>query len=441
MLLSFACSIPGKMHVERNIPGQDFSTFRRVRRGNDELVICAVADGVGSCSYSQYGSEAAVTVAVDFLSKKLAYEGDTSEVPAMDQLVQEAFYAAKDASTIDLMEKMERPMTSFCTTLTLAVYADGAMWYGHCGDGGIIVLYTDGTYEMITSRHKGEEISSVYPISEETEWEFGFAPKEVASLAMMTDGILDHYVPMFPVTQQLYYPALKPVLQPRFDDDREIPEGEIQQYAEGRSDAMRAYMLEKVFPVLQEEGVTDDLSYAAIIDYERACGVPNIKFDKEQWNSEMKAHYDRLRELLRQPFPPAAEVAETQEVATEPKDAPVKELPVEGMPTQDAPNGESPIIDDSVDEPLAPIVTPEKQTPLQKLPNNRRQPSNKVSSKRLDTERLKRKKPQKEAEIKKEIVEGAQVALRVLGRMSCKAGNALRVLSDKLSKCTDDEEQ
>lgn len=62
MLTHFSITQQGKRHIEKNIPCQDFSASKRIEssRFGCQIVIAAVADGVGSCEFSQFGSATAV---------------------------------------------------------------------------------------------------------------------------------------------------------------------------------------------------------------------------------------------------------------------------------------------------------------------------------------------------------------------------------------------
>ena len=57
----FCFSQQGESHIKNNIPCQDRSGFKVI--GN-KIVITAIADGVGSCSLSDYGAEVAINSSI-----------------------------------------------------------------------------------------------------------------------------------------------------------------------------------------------------------------------------------------------------------------------------------------------------------------------------------------------------------------------------------------
>ncbi len=205
----------GASHIEKNLVCQDSMRYTSVNFCGRQLIIAAVADGVGSCIMSDIGSKCAVEASVAAVERDIQkLDGWNSNL--IEDIIYNAFNEAYD-SIEKIADESERTMFSYSTTLTLAVYDGERLSFGHIGDSGIIALYEDGTYEMITKRHKGEEANSVIPLNGGYKlWMFGSAKKPVVSIALMTDGILDCGVQSEALDNLVYFPMygeymLKPV--------------------------------------------------------------------------------------------------------------------------------------------------------------------------------------------------------------------------------------
>lgn len=204
-IAAFGLTFQGASHISREIPVacQDYHSMRWLE--TEKILIAAIADGVGSCALSHFGSRTAVDTALDSVRKGLAKLAQGSPLKlnseetgfraAMKEIMVEAFRAAR--STVeDLADNGEppQPLFSFQSTLTLAIYDGDYLFHAHVGDDGIVAQLPDGTVEMATRRVKGEEANSVFPLqSGEQYWQFGVTP-HVAGFIMATDGVLDSFV-------------------------------------------------------------------------------------------------------------------------------------------------------------------------------------------------------------------------------------------------------
>ena len=233
-----------------------------------EAVIGAVADGVGSCAFSEYGSQTAVKAVLDYMETHI---GTISPDSVLLEL-RNAYQFALD----QIEEKADEQywsLPSLDTTLTTAVYLeDGSLFFGHSGDGGIVALYTDGSYEMITSRQKGEESNSVLPLRTK-KWQFAKARKSVAAFAMMTDGVLDCWVGMELFHNRVFFPFFRPLLAKLRTTDVENQQCKSE---------LNSYLLSAAF----RKKVTDDITFASVQNPELAAQLPEISFDEEAWNQE-----------------------------------------------------------------------------------------------------------------------------------------------------------
>ena len=92
MLIGFCFSTQGKSHEEKNLPCQDYSTtLHAIDKLGREWAIAAVADGVGSCSNSQYGSETAVLCAANHMVNFLTGIDDFSCEDMLEEIVGNIF--------------------------------------------------------------------------------------------------------------------------------------------------------------------------------------------------------------------------------------------------------------------------------------------------------------------------------------------------------------
>lgn len=184
-IYSYSFSLIGKDHLRTNTPCQDHSGRIHLQNG---WTIAAIADGVGSASRSEEGSKIAVASALKFCSENFPTSTDTKSVLAMLLL---AFHRAFG----DICEHAEHESTeleAFDTTLTVACFYKGMLFYGHCGDGGIFVVDRFGEASEITTPQKGEDGDSMIPLRFGAKyWVFGQHSENVPTVLLATDGVRD----------------------------------------------------------------------------------------------------------------------------------------------------------------------------------------------------------------------------------------------------------
>ena len=148
----FAFSQKGQSHIEAGTSCQDRCGYRYVEK--QKVWICAIADGVGSCAYSDYGSTCAVNSALDIIEKELnLLDANTVlTVEYMGKLLRKMMQYAYDSVKQKAVE-LGLLLYSMQSTLTVAVYDGNNLYFSHAGDDGIVVLQRDGKFNMITVRH------------------------------------------------------------------------------------------------------------------------------------------------------------------------------------------------------------------------------------------------------------------------------------------------
>lgn len=262
----------GASHIRDNLECQDHLKCIRKVFLDKELVIAAVADGVGSCLKSAVGSEVAVCAATEYIAKSLSQINSWDDdvlIKIVNASFSSAYYAIQDRA-----DKEEVSLFSLSTTLTLAVYDGDHLVFGHAGDSGLIVLYDDGSYEMITTRKKGDTRNSVIPLNGDyKEWQFGSTKKSVAAFTVMTDGLLDYGVKYEDCDNAIYFPVYGNYLLSRISNENDEMETSKD-------------LLDWISSSDLREKVTDDISVIAVANQEKIGKVEKIvAWDEEKWKS------------------------------------------------------------------------------------------------------------------------------------------------------------
>ncbi len=143
MIHSYGFSVIGSSHEKLGTKCQDANKIRKLANGT---FIAAVADGVGSCKYSDLASQIAVDVSTAYCETNLnSYD--------FTDLIEAAFVQAELEIEKQSMQD-NQPLPEYDTTLDLVIYDGKRVTYGHCGDGGIIGLTNKGDYIKITTPQK-----------------------------------------------------------------------------------------------------------------------------------------------------------------------------------------------------------------------------------------------------------------------------------------------
>ena len=291
MLTHFSITQQGKRHIEKNVPCQDFSASKRIylEQFECEIVIAAVADGVGSCEFSQFGSATAVQSFLNCVEYNIQNKIPELSDENVIRLINYSFNYALSQVEKEAEER-ELPFLEFDSTLTGIVYDGHTLWYGHIGDDGVVVLYSDGDYEMITKRHKGEEAHSLFPLREVDLWQFGKSSKEVASCVLMTDGVLDHCVDVESMGNRVYFPFLEPALTEisYTDEDAEKQRLDWDEYLAGKGSYAENF----------RDKVTDDISFVVVQNPDLLKVVPAVQFDFDKWDEDTAKRRKELDDAL-----------------------------------------------------------------------------------------------------------------------------------------------
>ncbi len=287
-LSHFTISQQGDSHIKSGKNCQDYSGSISItnQKLNTTFGVVAIADGVGSCDYSEYGSKIAVTTVLKVLEKDLSLVDHISDEGILS-ILKSAYTKANDEIEREA-EMRELPFKLFDTTLTVTILTDsGTCYVGHIGDDGVVAFMADGTYSMITSRIEGEEANSVIPLSSTDSWTFGVAKKPVAALVLLTDGLLDKAVGSERMHNRVYYPFFKSLFEIVMETEEDVAE---------LRDTWDGYLREKEFR--DGYGVIDDITLALIQIPAILKNVKPVPFDEEKWNEDSDKAKQEIEEAL-----------------------------------------------------------------------------------------------------------------------------------------------
>lgn len=282
---AFCFSQVGESHVKKGSSCQDRCGMRIV---NDTIVIAAIADGVGSCALSDYGADVAVNSSLEYMENyfmenmkdaSFSYDDPSRMGKVLRQMMQHALSSVEKKAT-----EMEQLAYSFQSTLTVAVYDGKTLYFAHAGDDGIVALNAEGTYAMVTARHKGDEASSVYPLQSQKTWQFGKVDNTVA-FVMATDGVLDAFVRPSAEKNRVYYPFVEPVFysaQNNIEDSKTT------------CDDWYEYMASESY----RRTVTDDLTFVGIVNQMGILEAQKPVFDISEWTRKTEEYEKKRREAL-----------------------------------------------------------------------------------------------------------------------------------------------
>ncbi|MDR3209808.1 MAG: protein phosphatase 2C domain-containing protein [Oscillospiraceae bacterium] len=177
----------GQSHIDKGAVCQDAHSYA----ANEDFAVAAVADGLGSSKHSDVASKMAAQGAVKYCAANLRRGMAERDVYAV---LRDAFANVH----FEIKRQAGDRLDDFDTTLSLAIFMGGAVFYGHAGDSGIVALRADGVFERVTEQQNGEGVGKerpVFPLAAEARWMFGKHPHPARAIFLMTDGVWDRVVP------------------------------------------------------------------------------------------------------------------------------------------------------------------------------------------------------------------------------------------------------
>lgn len=169
-------SIKGKSHIKNDLPCQDKTYFV----DNNNIKVISLADGAGSCNYSDLGAEIATKVCADHVSKnfEIIYNDlDNEKVgkelfkKIIDQIKIEFENRKLDSKQEDNVNEAEQTslqeknppkivIEDYSSTLLFIAFFDGKYISGHIGDG--LICISDEELKIHSNPENGESPNSTY---------------------------------------------------------------------------------------------------------------------------------------------------------------------------------------------------------------------------------------------------------------------------------------
>lgn len=179
-------SVAGSSHVAGDLPCQDSHGASLLNNG---ALILAVADGAGSAERAAEGSREAVNSSVRFLEARL-HEFLPDGAEECLQLLDAAVDSARGALQI---LAGEQAMSSFATTLLIAVATDRWLSVIQIGDGAIVCQLHSGDLRVLTVSGSSEYINETTFVTSagylKAAHRTALAIDDVRAIALLSDGL------------------------------------------------------------------------------------------------------------------------------------------------------------------------------------------------------------------------------------------------------------
>ena len=274
MIYAYGITLAGTYHIKNNIVCQDDHTIIKC---SDDLIIAAVADGLGSAAHSDVASKIAANVSTDYCMNNIT---ETNNYDDILEVIKTSFLNTQRA-IVKEAEIQNHSIDQYDTTLSLAVLVNDTLYYGHSGDSGIVALTIGGFYEKVTEQQRDED-NRVFPLFFEDKWIFEKFEKKVCSVFLATDGMLEI---LFPYLIRNENVNIHVNLARFFMDNRVLcidKEGEI---------AIKD-RIEDFVKNIPDEQVNDDKTVVVLINSSVESEIqPDDYYNEPDW-AELKRKYD-----------------------------------------------------------------------------------------------------------------------------------------------------
>lgn len=211
-----AATAPGTSHLRRNTPNQDAVVHQLINTSQSQVAIIAVADGAGSASRSNEGSQIAAQTAVNTMARGIAKRPATAvSKPMSTSLVRNSVKHAKNAVVRYAKEQDIRPR-DLASTLIVVMASERLLTAAQIGDGAVVAFNTeDETARTLCHSHTGEHANeTTFIVSRSRPHKLAHVghgdTAEFNTVALVTDGLENLALNM--PEREPFYPFWKPML-------------------------------------------------------------------------------------------------------------------------------------------------------------------------------------------------------------------------------------
>jgi len=180
----FGSSVIGPMHLQGEIPCQDACAYAATAA---DIIVIAVADGLGSSTRSDAGASLAVSSAFSFCMDALGPGSD--EERRLEELVRAAAGHAREELE-RFAEKDSCNLRDLACTLIVAIATGRQFAVAHIGDGAV-VGEVGGLLSLISSPAESEYTNEVVPLTSR-DWQdsvrIASGESSIRGIAVFTDG-------------------------------------------------------------------------------------------------------------------------------------------------------------------------------------------------------------------------------------------------------------
>ena len=147
MIYTYGITQQGTYHVKNDLVCQD---AHNIIKCSDSYAIAAVADGLGSEEHSDVASKLAAKISSEYCAEKIKEDSADDQIL---EIIKDSFALAQ--SHIEQAANDDgHDLDQYDTTLSLAVFMNGSLYYGQSGDSGIVALTADGFYKKVTEQQR-----------------------------------------------------------------------------------------------------------------------------------------------------------------------------------------------------------------------------------------------------------------------------------------------
>ena len=280
MFYAYGISSKGTDHIRNGVVCQD---SHKIIRCGEDMIIAAVADGLGSEKYTDKASKLAAHISTTYCWKKLKKNSSRDEIL---EVIQNSFTTSQM-----LIEKFARKadhdIDQYDTTLSLAILVNDRLYYGQSGDSGILAMGTDGAFYQVTEQQRDEE-GRVFPLIYSDRWTFGEYEKPVESVLLATDGMFETFFPIYIKDE----PVNIHVALAKFFMDRDSL-----MFEETGEEAVQSSM-EKFINEIDRKQVSDDKTIGVLVNGSvQSTRQPKEYYDEPDWDVLRKKHNDAWRRM------------------------------------------------------------------------------------------------------------------------------------------------